>query len=125
MARTYAGLVFLQRQQVGNAMAQLRTALQIDPTLARAQVGMGRARLYRQGRRSAARLRTSAPARSGQLGSSLGYRNSIGALGDRGALREIDSVLRVQPDYPSPKQARDALTGHLAVLRNTFRGYGR
>jgi protein O-mannosyl-transferase len=113
MARTYLGLVFLQRQQVSNAMAQFRTALEIDPTLARAQVGLGVALAYAGNDREARRaLEQALRLDPGNLEARFDLGMVLAALGDRaGALRELDAVLRVQPDYPSARQARAALGG--------------
>jgi Flp pilus assembly protein TadD len=111
MARTYLGLVFLNRQQVPPATAQFRTALDIDPALPRAHVGMGVALAYagkdveaRRALEQALRLDPTNLEAHFDLGMVLA------SLGDRsGALRELDTVLKIQPSYPSAREARAAL----------------
>ena len=101
MARTYVGLVFLQGAKPTEAMSQFRIALQIDPTLARAQVGMGVALAY-SGKDAEARSAFEQALRldPANLEARFDLGMVLASLGDRAAaLRHIDAVLQVQYSF--------------------------
>ena len=111
LARTYVGLIFLQRQQLAAAMQQFRIAVDADPALPRAHLGLGVA-FATAGRDADARreFETAVHLDPTSVEAHFDLALALAATGDRaGAVREIDRVLRLQPNHPDASKVRAAL----------------
>jgi Flp pilus assembly protein TadD len=113
-ARTNMGLILLGRQQIAPAIAQFRAALQGDPTIARAHVGLGIA-LATAGNDTEARRAFEEAVRLDPANPEARFNLAIvlAATGQTAAsLRQLDELLQRNPGYAPARQARAALAGH-------------
>jgi Flp pilus assembly protein TadD len=111
LAHTYAGLILTQQQYLAAAIQELRMAVAIDPTLARAQMGLGVALAWsRQPVEAARALQESLRYDSSNVEAyyDLGLVQTV--LGQRAeALQSFDAALRLRPDFTAARQARAQL----------------
>jgi protein O-mannosyl-transferase len=105
-AHLYAGLILTQQKRDG--AAEFRTALSLDPSMARAHIGLGGV-LSARGQFAEARREFEEAIRCDPADPD-GYFDLalvLATLGDfRGAVKRLDEVLRIKPDFEGARNIR-------------------
>jgi Flp pilus assembly protein TadD len=111
MARAYAGVILLGRNEIQPAIGQLRMAVELDPTIVRAHVGLGVA-LANAGQDTEALHEFEEAVRHDPTSIEARFDLAMVLAGTgRGAdaLAQLDEILRRKPDYAPARQVRAAL----------------